>query len=134
MPRRKIKLDEGEAHDSDGIVHIAKRVDPRGFYYVAACDGRQAGRNTIPLKGYCPRCFPEREQPITPEAMPAADKPELIIEEIMVNSWELPKIPRKPKIDKPIDEILRKPHMTFNRRELKPTLQDHWDNLTKKSR
>ena len=138
MPRAKLKIDIGEGRDIDGYIHAAEEIAAE--HLRSRCNGVKLGANPLRLRGYCPVCFPELgklkitdyNQNLPSLDLDGGDDPGNIagakqivrdhiiaihgrVEDITINSWELPKIPRKPKIDKPIDEILRKPHMTFRR-------------------
>jgi hypothetical protein len=144
MPRAKLKIDLGEGRDIDGYIHAAEPIDNAGDYLRAKCNGVRLGANPLRLRGYCPVCFPELgklkitdyNQNLPSLDLDGGDDPGNIagakqivrdqiiaqhgrVEDITINTWELPKQPRKATIDKPIDEILRKPHMTFTRRVIK---------------
>jgi hypothetical protein len=137
MPRAKLKIDLGEGRDVDGYIHAADGER-------AKCNGVAIGANPLRLRGYCSVCFPELgklkitdyNQNLPSLDLDGGDDPGNIagakqivrdqiialhgrVEDITINTWELPKQPRKATIDKPIDEILRKPHMVFNRRVVK---------------
>jgi hypothetical protein len=132
MPRRRPTIHKGEGRDIDGIVHIASK---HGLWMQAKCNGVAIGTNDFRLKSYCPACFPEYVDKVRlPKNYRAHES--VVCEEITTPSDSIsrPVKPKPAKItnDKTLDTILRKSHNVFNRRELKPTLQDHWERLTKK--
>jgi hypothetical protein len=132
MPRRRPTIHKGEGRDVDGIVHIANAP---GLWMQAKCNGVAIGTNTIGIKAYCEICFPEFIKAGRAPNHYKVHEP-VVCEEITTPSDSIPR-PVKPKPakitnDKTLDVILRKSHNVFNRRELKPTLQDHWERLIKK--
>lgn len=116
MIKPRVRLGYGEGRDVYGTVHIP--IKP-GLYMDAACSGVALGTNEEGLKRYCRVCFPERQGKVRTRVGAFKIKPEYVCEEIEpdTTSWasELVFKP-KPKSDKTIDQILRKPSIGFARR------------------
>lgn len=137
MPRSKLRLGPYEGRDGAGVIHEAERVDEAGLYLSAKCNGQPIGTNPEGLRRYCNWCFPDRfkDKVDYTKGLPSLDldggddvgnfagakriaASQYVVEEVTVNSWDVPKPIPKPKTTKSLDEILRKDKVTFKRRPI----------------